>query len=665
MRKSTAKKCVAIICVLAMLASMTACGKTDTSETVSTAAQVQVQQQTIYGQVSSVDGTSVTVLLGEMDADNVPGMDGAEKPSDMPKNGSTGDGQTPPELPDGEMTMDGQTQPEMPGGGAGNDQVQSGSAGNKPGSGKNGANSGRPAGDFVDGQEVPDKPDGQGGPDAPDKPQGNGNFRQDGRRSGFTAGTETAVYDLSNAQILVSDMGQTTEGSMGDIAEGVILELVVENDTVITATVRSGNTIGGMGSKDGMGDMGGMGNMGFGGSQQFVEGDAANVIDADGSVSNVTYTSTGDDENALRIEGAAVTLDAITVVKSAGETSNTENGDFYGVNAGLLALDGAQVTITGATVETSAQNGNGVFSYGSGTVVTISDSVITTTEDNSGGIQTTGDGTTIAANLTIETSGSSSAAIRSDRGGGTVDVDGGSYVTNGYNSPAVYSTADITVKNAVLTANNSEALVIEGKNSMTLIACVATGNMSDTMGTSSDINVHNVMIYQSMSGDAEVGTSQFSMSGGSLTGRNGDMFYITNTHCILSLDGVEIINEEENGYLLRAVGNNASRGWGNAGANGAQVEFTAANQILDGDILVDTISTLTVVLTSGSEFTGTINIADNEEGGAAVSDNAVISIEAGCTWNLTGNCTITNLTNNGTINYNGYTITLADGTVMG
>ena len=58
--------------------------------------------------------------------------------------------------------------------------------------------------------------------------------------------------------------------------------------------------------------------------------------------------------------------------------------------------------------------------------------------------------------------------------------------------------------------------------------------MSSTEGSSSDENVHNVMIYQSMSGDAEVGTSEFDMTGGSLTGNNGDMFYITNTHSIIN-----------------------------------------------------------------------------------------------------------------------------------
>ena len=412
------------------------------------------------------------------------------------------------------------------------------------------------------------------------------------------------------------------------------------------------------------GGMGGAPSGGFGGSSEATQGDSANTISENGTYTDTTYTSTGDDENALRIDGADVTLDGITVDKSAGATSNTENGDFYGVNAALLATNGASVTITNARVTSSAQNGNGVFSYGSGTTVNISNSVITTTADNSGGIQTTGGGTTIASDLIVTTSGNSSAAIRSDRGGGTVSVDGGSYVSNGYNSPAVYSTADITVKNATLTANNSEALVIEGKNSIVLENCDVTGNMSNTKGSSSEENVHNVMIYQPMSGDADVGTSTFSMTGGTLTAQNGDMIYVTNTHCVLTLSAVTIRNEDTDGVLLRVVGNSASHGWGTAGSNGAQVEFTADGQVLTGDIVVDTISILNMTLTNGSTFTGTISIADNAQGGTAVSDNTVVTIDSGCTWTLTGDCVITSLTNNGTINFNGYTITLADGTVL-
>ena len=497
-----------------------------------------------------------------------------------------------------------------------------------------------------DAQTLPEKPDGESGNEQgtpPEKSDGESGFKT------FTAGSESVTFEFKNASITSE---KSEEAELSDITVGTVL--TVETDgksTAISAEVISLMT-------SGTPSQGG-----FGGSQSEVSGSAANTINENKSVSNVTYSSSGDDENALLADGAEIALDGVTVEKSGGASSNTENGDFYGVNAALLAKNGATLTIKNSTVTTSAKNGNGIFSYGSGTTVNISDTTITTSADNSGGIQTTGGGTTNAKNLTVTTSGNSSAAIRSDRGGGTVSVDGGTYTSNGYNSPAVYSTAAITVKNAALTANNSEALVIEGKNSITLENCTVQGNMSDTKGSSSDENVHNVMIYQSMSGDADVGTSEFTMTGGKLISKNGDMFYVTNTHCIIKLSGVEITNADSDGYLLNVCGNSASHGWGTAGKNGAQVEFTADSQTLAGNIVVDSISTLEMTLTN-SIFTGTINIVENAQNGENANDNAVITIGEGSVMNLTGNCTVSSLENHGTINFNGYTITLADGTVL-
>ena len=402
----------------------------------------------------------------------------------------------------------------------------------------------------------------------------------------------------------------------------------------------------------------------FGGSGTINQGTSANTIDSDENKKDETYTSTGDDENALRIKGAKVSLEDIEVNKTGGSTSNTEDGDFYGMNAGLLATDKATVNIKNAKVKTTAQNGNGVFSYGEGTTVNISDSEIYTTNDNSGGIQTTGGATMNANNLNVKTEGNSSAAIRSDRGGGKVNVDGGEYVSKGYNSLAVYSTADITVKNANLKAENSEALVIEGQNSITLENTKVEGNMSDDKGSSSDTNVHNVMIYQSMSGDAEVGKSVFNMKEGILTNNNGDLIYVTNTTSEITLENVKIENNDQDGRLLAVLGNDASHGWGTAGSNGGNVTLKAKDQKLDGKIEVDTISTLNLTLSGSTVFNGTVNIVDNLENGESVENNAEVTIEEDAVWNLTGDVKISKLNNKGKINFNGYKITLADGTVI-
>lgn len=507
------------------------------------------------------------------------------------------------------------TQPQMPSG----DGTQQGTPPAQPSGGGDSAQQGTP----------PQMPSG-------DSTQGAS------RMMGFTAGDAVITFNVNDATIVTKQSGQeASEAVIGDIAVGDILAVTLSGDNTAESIVIQ--SAGGMGDPAQTGTQPGAN---FGGSSTVANGTAANTIDSDSTIRSQTYTSSGDDENALRIDGAAVTLSDSTVNKTGGASSNTENGDFYGMNAGLLALNGATVTITNATVTTNAVNGNGVFSYGTGTTVNISDSVIRTTMNNSGGIQTTGGAVMNATNLDVETQGNSAAAIRSDRGGGDVNVTGGSYVTNGTGSPAVYSTADISVSGATLTANASEAIVVEGKNSVTLNNVILTGNMQAS--TDANENVHNIMLYQSMSGDAEVGHSSFTATGGSILSNAGDMFYVTNTTSTISLTNVAL--SLSNDTLLNVAGNSSSRGWGTAGANGGTCTFTVSNQILTGNILVDSISSLDFQLSYGSVFTGTINPI-----GAAGTVN--VTLGSGSQWVLTGDSYITSFTGDvSNIVTNGYTV---------
>ena len=449
--------------------------------------------------------------------------------------------------------------------------------------------------------------------------------------SSFEASGESITFTLTDDTAITLEYLQgSDEGNADDIAVGSVLEVVLDEDNqAVSVTVRNLNAGGG-----------------FGGSGEVTNGTSANTITEDTEVDSETYTSTGDDENALRVDGATVTLKDITIEKTAGSSSNTEDGDFYGLNAGLLVLNGATATITGATVNTSVTNGNGVFSYGEGTVVNISDSTIRTTENNSGGIQTTGGGTMNAVNLDVETQGNSAAAIRSGRGGGTVKVDGGSYVTNGTGSPAIYCTADISVSDATLTANASEGGVVEGKNSVALTDCDVTGNMSNTYNGDSDENIHCIMIYQSMSGDADVGEAAFSAEGGSITAKTGDMFYITNTDCEITLKDVAFTLA--NDVFLRVEGNSSSRGWGTEGANGGDVTLTADSQEFTGNILVDEISSLALTMKNGTSYEGAIN----PDGAGGTVD---VTLDDNSTWTLTGDSYITSFDGDtSNITANGY-----------
>lgn len=382
---------------------------------------------------------------------------------------------------------------------------------------------------------------------------------------------------------------------------------------------------------------------------------ATKEITKDENITEGSFTSSNKDENAVLITGnIKSTLSNITISKT-GDSDGGDNTSFYGTNSGILAKSGANVTIKNATIKTDATGANGVFSYGGSattnntktdnTTINISNSKITTTKDNSGGIMTTGGGIMKTTNLKITTAGTSSAAIRSDRGGGTVTVNKGTYKTTGKGSPVVYSTADITVKNATLISEASEGLIIEGKNKITIDNVKLTDTNNTLNGQSTTYK--NIFIYQSMSGDADEGTSEFSAKDSTITTNKGDTIYVTNTKTKISLENNKFINNDPQSNFIRIQKDS----WGNSGSNGGDVELELTNQKVSGNIVVDSLSTLNMTLMKSSSYEGTINNSNEAK-------NIKLVIDKSSKIKLTGDSYISELVDNDTtysnIDLNGY-----------
>lgn len=458
-------------------------------------------------------------------------------------------------------------------------------------------------GQGAPGGEAPEKPDGDNG-EAPEKPDGQA----------------------------PDDAGQTQEITLDDIKEGDVVAITLDDDgNAATITVQSMEMGGGQG--------------GPGSQTSGVDSyDAANEYSSDETVSDTSLESTGTDENAALVSnGAEVTFNNDAISRTSSDSQGGDNSSFYGVGAAVLATDGTAY-VKDSTVTTDSKGGAGLFAYGDGTVYA-ADTDITTQQDTSGGIHAAGGGTLYAWDLSVETNGESSAAIRSDRGGGTMVVDGGTYTSNGVGSPAVYCTADIAVNNAELTANGSEAVCIEGLNSLRLYNSNLTGNMSDD---DQNDTTWTVILYQSMSGDSEVGNSTFQMDGGTITSKNGGLFYTTNTECTIALKDVDITYNDDSEFFLQCTGNNNQRGWGQSGANGSDCNFTADSQDMKGNVIWDSISDLDFYMTNGSTLEGAfVNDESNAGNGGDGYCNVVIDKDS--TWTVTGDSTITSLSNAGTI----------------
>ena len=611
-----------LLCLALVVFSLSGCTKTSSKKSTSSK---KADSGTLQGMIKSVDVDKKQITIATMPSGNQPpskpdgdgannndngtnsngANDSGTKNNDA-NNNSAGDngkdnGNQPPSKPDGDDKNNNGSNGANDSGAKSNG---TNSSANDSGTKSNGANDGKD-----NGNQPPSKPDGDSDAQMPQQ--------------------EETVYKLNDESKLMDKDGNTI--TLKKLSEGDFVEFTAKNSYIVSLSISDQ-------TKD-QGEAGG-GN----GSSQPTEYSAVKQYSEDKTISNESQSSTGKDENIAWIsDGAKVTMSGITATKKSSNSTGGDQSSFYGVGAAYLVTDGT-LNISDSKITTDANGGAGVFAYGKG-VANVSNTTIKTTKDTSGGIHVAGGGTLNAKNLNVETDGESSAAIRSDRGSGTMKVEGGTYTTNGTGSPAVYSTANISVSDAILNAESSEAVCIEGKNSLNLSNCRVTSNMPDN---SQNDCKWSVILYQSMSGDSEEGNSTFTMKDGSLTSKSGGLFYTTNTSSTFTLENVKISTTTTPDFFLKCTGNSNKRGWGSSGQNGADCKFTAKNQEMVGDVIWDSISKLNMSIISNSKLQGAF-VNDESNAGNGGDGYANLSIDKNSTWVVTGNSTLSKLTCKGKI----------------
>lgn len=278
------KKLVTLGCVVVMtVSSVTACGSNTTeNQTVEATEQSEENQSdSVIVQVTAVEGDQITADVGTLTTASADASGNGAPGGEAPGGDDSGNGAPGGDAPSGDNSGNGAPSGDAPGG----DNSGNGAPGEEP--------SGEAPGGEVPGGQMP----------------GGSSFEASGESITFTLTDDTAIT--------LEYLQGSGEGTTDDIAVGSVLEVVLDEDNqAVSVTVRNLNAGGG-----------------FGGSSEVTNGTSANTITEDTEVDGETYTSTGDDENALRVDGATVTLKDITIEKTAGASSNTEDGDFYGQNA--------------------------------------------------------------------------------------------------------------------------------------------------------------------------------------------------------------------------------------------------------------------------------------------------------------------------------------------
>lgn len=355
------------------------------------------------------------------------------------------------------------------------------------------------------------------------------------------------------------------------------------------------------------------------------------------SVSSQTYTSTSSDVNAVKVSGGTLTMTNCSVNKTGGDTENSDNSSFYGINAAILASGTGIVNISGGTITTSAIGANGIVAY-AGTV-NVSDVTINCSKNLSRGIHATGGGTITASNLTITTAGSNSSVIALDKGGGTVSVTGGTYTTTGTDCAVLYSTGNLSVNNITGSSSQGEIGVIEGSNYINITKSTITSGSSS----------RGMMVLNSGSGDGGSGSDGYiTVNGGTLKTTNSSAPFIEVVTAVTGTVTLDSVTTSIASGILMEVDYNTR--WSTYGATGV-LTLAGSGYTYSGDILADKYSTAQVTVNSGVTWSGAYNNANTGKSSSLVINGGV--------WNLTGNSYIGTITlkNGATINKNGYTLT--------
>ena len=362
-----------------------------------------------------------------------------------------------------------------------------------------------------------------------------------------------------------------------------------------------------------------------------------NISTTGQTLENTSSSSETIDKSVVYVSSSGiVSIKKSTLSKKSGDTSYIENSEFYGVNAAIL-VNGGSATLTETTVTTAAKGANAVFATNNGTITINGGSITSTGSSSARGLYATYGGKITASGLTINTSGGSCASLATDRVEGTVSCTSCTLTTNGAGSPLIYSTGNITIIDSTGIANGAQMVIIEGKYSATIksstLKCTGEGNREN-------IDECGVLIYQPHSEGADDGNGSFTAIDSTMeiistssVYSTAPMFFVTNRKANITLSNVTFIYGS--GIFLDIEGTDA---WGITGSNGGDVNMTVIGQTIEGDIVVDDYSSLTLNLLSSSSFTGTINAAKS-------SGTINIVVDASSKINLTGDSFITKLDN--------------------
>lgn len=360
-------------------------------------------------------------------------------------------------------------------------------------------------------------------------------------------------------------------------------------------------------------------------------------IEEDKENKDLKEESNNNDTSVIQVSnGATYTATNLELSKISGTSTDIESSMYYGLNSAFIVKDNSNVILNNSSITTKSDYSTAFFATGMSTTATLTNVSLSTENKNSNGLSISESSSINASKVNIITKGEQSAALKTITNNSEIIIDDSTLITEGSNSPIFEIKGKVEATNILATSTNSNIAVLENSSSLSIIESeltTASYNIDEKLSSVFFLYKSNSKTASNDSGssDLTIKDSKITVNKDSNVYKIAPIFYITNTSSVINITNTDI---DYGSNTLIKVSKNEK--YGDNEDNGGEVNFTATDQRLKGNIVVDEISSIRFNL-NNSSYKGQIN-GNNE------SKNVHVTLDKKAEWTLTGDSYLNTLT---------------------
>ena len=315
------------------------------------------------------------------------------------------------------------------------------------------------------------------------------------------------------------------------------------------------------------------------GSQEKEQYRSHTILEAIEAESNVVHA----------LNGVEFYMNGVKMNKTSGGTLDRDRRN-TGSNSAFLATSGSQVYMESCNVTSHVVNADGVTALDDGTTVKIVGGTFRTSRNASASVNSSNGASIVIEEADIMTSGGQSPAMFTGNDG-VLEIVKSKGGTTDTASPLFLSHGKITARECRMTTD------------MWTLGQVDGGELVLEKNELQSRSFCGVMAYGA---DKSRSSGVINLSHNEITVTEGPLFYVTNADARIIVSDHNKFSSKEDLVLVAK-----SDDWGVKGDNGGNAVLVVENQSLNGDIVVDSISSVVLDMQKKSSLTGAINSKAN------------------------------------------------------